>query len=1439
MSNIKVAVRVRPPIEREIKNGENPIWKTRENTIYMESGKINTLHTFDHVFDSSSTNLEVYQKYCHPIVESVMLGFNGTIFAFGQTASGKTHTMMGSSSQPGLIPLTVDAIFDIIQNMPEREYMVRISYIEIYNENVLDLLDKDYGRHLQIRDNVDGQPVISDLTEVTVGSKEEIMSLMNSGECCRHVASTEANQRSSRSHAIFRMVIESSLRGGTDGAVAVGQLNLVDLAGSERSEQCGDSGERFRESSRINVSLSFLTQVISKLSRGERGHINFRDSKLTRILRNSLGGNSHTAIVCTVNPCCMEQTVRTLKFASSAKKIQNTPKVNEILTKEALIHRYHMQIEELKDQMKVMEETSLTKALQEKNSQIDELRSKVSSLEKKLLVSTLPQKRKQRRETWAAPRSIGNVPGPQVCPLPQWRPPPPCMMEESPDMERCRLSTVVEESESFHAISHDDFEKQLQREERIRRSAVLHTSDSSNTCCSTTCAERIASLENELSTLRKEHKELQELTTLERLMCQTSRRPVSSEKPDRVESTASDTPSESMHTCLPHITPGKADQIASTPLSRMNECCIQTLLASRQQLERGNRMTSAFFSPVVASPPLAEHDESSEASSTSPDCGKTGEHIQGPRLRTPRAVLWTPKHSPAVFVNGTPVGQSKTAGNRKVSEPFYFARATQTDDMPYLQAPPQSIQTEDSRVSQQVQAPAVDAMCQTDSEDACEMPRPVTNKLSENSVVERLVDRSTLVDVSYLTKSLTNSVGVQTTGSCCKILDGSSERPELTDAAISCCLYSEQLVEYGIQTEPYQREFNAVELTKQEALCVPACVCDQVPLVKSCFMQACGVQTCVVTMDSESQVSVSLAEEYRTDFETQTVMPGGTCCGVQAIPDTEDYASQVSTSLVEEYRKDFETQTVMPGSTCCGVQAIPDAEDYASQVSKSLVVDYRTDFGVQVMAEVLSCASQVDMQLTRKEATDCAVQCELLVRNSERETPASKVVDCGVQATLLVQECATQTQQCLCDLKDSSVQVMPSVQDSSTQDEPSRGDTSHCSVQTTPRSFCDSSTQPDRQVPLSSGICCEVQAVPVTRSCVLQVKASEKSQGTSASKSSNKSFAKDGSSQFNMFSVRNILAGRPGSSVPPDVPTPSPSMASGSARRQQFGQPGGDILAALKASQRKFNEEGGRAALSAGHQKAADYTSPALPTAAFGTKAWLRQSETLKKSAAVQADIWNTQEMSLMEHRMDQYKKELQDRESEYKLQEKAAKKREIQLNAVIRQLKNKDKDLTVTTPCVSSTATATSAGCEAQLPPGSTAAKTLATTESTASLAQRLKAMTPRSREGARLIHFVQSRKEQALAEEVQMAQRKASLSFKTQRLESAQRRQQAWAELSSHTAGAEPRSPLKEANQKKIPQASPPKTPIDEAQDDMDCWQAMKFIMDDLENLNSPVRP
>ncbi|XP_065281930.1 uncharacterized protein [Dermacentor albipictus] len=1072
-----------------------------------------------------------------------MLGFNGTIFAFGQTSSGKTYTMMGNSSQPGLIPLAINAIFDIIQNEPEREFLLRVSYMEIYNENILDLLDNGDEKHLQIRDNVDGQPVIVDLTEVPVGSKEEIESAMNNGERRRHVANTEANQRSSRSHSIFRMVIESSFRDGTDGAVAIGQLNLVDLAGSERTEQCGDLGERFRESTRINLSLTFLTQVISKLSRGERGHINFRDSKLTRILRNSLGGNALTAIVCTVNPCCLEQTLRTLQFASSAKKIQNTPKVNEIVTNDAQIRRYHMQIEELKGKVRDLEGSTLTKTLQEKNSQIDELKNQVRSLEKKLLVSTLPQCRKQRRETWAAPRSIDSPPGAPQPPLPFFRALPASKAVESPEVieERGRLSTVMEESESsFHAISHEAFEKQLQREERERRSA-LHSKDntlgSPSACSNTACAERIALLENELSIVRKKYEELKEMTRLGRLMCTTSRRPASSDK----------------------------------------------------------------------------------------------------------------------------LGETESA------------------------------------------------------------------------------------------------------------VEGQLGRPELTDAAVSCHLYFEQLVECHVQTEPFATVCSAMEVAKQEAECVFTGVGNQVSPVKICSVQSCGVQTFVDAKDHESQVNTSLADNYRADFGTQAVM-------------------------------------AMPSGICCGVQAIPDVEDYASQV---------------------------DGQFTRNGATDCAVQCELLAPDDDIKTPAPNAVDCEVQATLLVQECATQTEQCLlhCDLRDSDVQVSPSMRDSAVQvEQPSRSNMLHYNVQTTSWSICDSSTQPECQVPRAVGVTCEVQAVPVTRSCASQVNASLTSQVTPVLKPATTPFATGGSSQFRMFSVKSILADRPKNSMPLDAS--ASNSASGSAIRQQFGYPGGDILAALQASQRKFNKdrEGGELS-SSGHQKVVDPTAPAQLTPVLGRKTWLQQSKMVSVSVAVQVDIWSVQEMQelhqerrSMQLRMEKYKKANQEWASQYKLREKASKKREMELNAIICQLTNEDAETSVVAACGSRVAAVTSAGGEALRKPG-VPAKPLAT-ESSASLAQQLKAMTPRSREGARLVYFGRGLKE------VQAAQLRASAASKTEQLASAERRHRAWAELSSRTGNAEPGSPLKDANQKSRSSAE---TPKEEVLDEMAFWPPMKFLMDDDENEDS----
>ncbi|CAN8022276.1 unnamed protein product, partial [Ixodes persulcatus] len=410
MSNIKVAVRVRPLSQAEIDGGDQPHWTIKDNSMFPDD-KVDVVHTFDRVFGPSQCNSDVYREIGQPLVESVMKGFNGTLFAYGQTASGKTHTMMGTDREMGLIPLAVKEVFNIIENVPDREYLLRISYLEIYNENLHDLMktpSDSYFQSLQLRENSDGEPYVQDLTEQTVCSMEAVMKAMQLGERHRHIGCTNLNARSSRSHTIFKMVIESRVRGEEeDNAVTVSHLNLVDLAGSERTAEARTTGERFREGNFINTSLMALSRVISMLSRGERGFINYRDSKLTRILQNSLGGNAHTAIVCTVTPSSVLQTSCTLRFASSAKKICNRPVVNEVVSDSTMMRRYHREIQTLRQKMKAMEDGTLTKTLQEKDSTIESLSRKVEELERQLVVSThsLPQLMTpvpavDRRETW-------------------------------------------------------------------------------------------------------------------------------------------------------------------------------------------------------------------------------------------------------------------------------------------------------------------------------------------------------------------------------------------------------------------------------------------------------------------------------------------------------------------------------------------------------------------------------------------------------------------------------------------------------------------------------------------------------------------------------------------------------------------------------------------------------------------------------------------------------------------------------------------------------------------------------------------------------------------------------------------------------------------------------------------------------------------------------
>ncbi|KAJ3035299.1 hypothetical protein HDV00_004075 [Rhizophlyctis rosea] len=270
--------------------------------------------------------------------------------------------MLGTPEEYGIIPLAIADIFKRIMKSPDVEFLLRISYLEIYNEVIRDLL-KPGNDNLKIHESTTRGIYVGDLTEHIVMSLADVEQAMMVGEGNRHVGETNMNEKSSRSHTILRMVIESreksmdkpnDSRVSYSGVVRVSTLNLVDLAGSERVGHTGAEGIRLKEGGHINKSLLTLGTVISKLSDGgDRVHIPYRDSKLTRILQPSLGGNARTAIICTITPASshVDETVSTLKFASRAKTITNRPEVNEILTDEALIKQYRKEINNLKRQL--------------------------------------------------------------------------------------------------------------------------------------------------------------------------------------------------------------------------------------------------------------------------------------------------------------------------------------------------------------------------------------------------------------------------------------------------------------------------------------------------------------------------------------------------------------------------------------------------------------------------------------------------------------------------------------------------------------------------------------------------------------------------------------------------------------------------------------------------------------------------------------------------------------------------------------------------------------------------------------------------------------------------------------------------------------------------------------------------------------------------------
>ncbi|KAH9657010.1 kinesin-like protein KIN-7D [Citrus sinensis] len=311
--SISVTIRFRPLSEREFQRGDEIAWYADGDKIVRNEYNPATAYAFDRVFGPHANSQEVYDVAARPVVKAAMEGVNGTVFAYGVTSSGKTHTMHGDHNSPGIIPLAIKDVFSIIQDV------------------INDLLDPT-GQNLRVREDAQGT-YVEGIKEEVVLSPGHALSFIAAGEEHRHVGSNNFNLLSSRSHTIFT-------------------LNLIDLAGSE-SSKTETTGLRRKEGSYINKSLLTLGTVIGKLSEGKASHVPYRDSKLTRLLQSSLSGHGHVSLICTVTPASssMEETHNTLKFASRAKRVEIYASRNKIIDEKSLIKKYQREISSLKEEL--------------------------------------------------------------------------------------------------------------------------------------------------------------------------------------------------------------------------------------------------------------------------------------------------------------------------------------------------------------------------------------------------------------------------------------------------------------------------------------------------------------------------------------------------------------------------------------------------------------------------------------------------------------------------------------------------------------------------------------------------------------------------------------------------------------------------------------------------------------------------------------------------------------------------------------------------------------------------------------------------------------------------------------------------------------------------------------------------------------------------------
>ncbi|KAG8179422.1 hypothetical protein JTE90_026321 [Oedothorax gibbosus] len=361
---IQVFARCRPLNSIEKKQNSPSVVDVipEKKEILLKDRNANREFFFDKVFPPDTKQIAVYKAVVGPLIQEVLNGYNCTVFAYGQTGTGKTYTMEGERNNSscsweddpgaGIIPRSLHQLFEELNKEENVEFSVRVSFLELYNEELFDLLSSTDFSKLRLYEDTNrkGSVIIHGLEEILVNNKDEVYTILEKGTARRQTAATMLNATSSRSHTVFSVTVhikENTLDG--EELLKTGKLNLVDLAGSENVGRSGAIDKRAREAGNINQSLLTLGRVITALIE-KQPHVPYRESKLTRLLQDSLGGHTKTSIIATISPafCNFDETISTLDYATKAKSITIKPEVNQKMTKRALIREYTEEIERLR-----------------------------------------------------------------------------------------------------------------------------------------------------------------------------------------------------------------------------------------------------------------------------------------------------------------------------------------------------------------------------------------------------------------------------------------------------------------------------------------------------------------------------------------------------------------------------------------------------------------------------------------------------------------------------------------------------------------------------------------------------------------------------------------------------------------------------------------------------------------------------------------------------------------------------------------------------------------------------------------------------------------------------------------------------------------------------------------------------------------------------------